>query len=122
MKKTILICGDRHWDDKEYIRRVIHDHNPDEVIVGDGSGADVLARQCCLEDRVTVTVYEAFWAKFGNAAGPIRNRHMLDMKPDLVIAFHDDLSSSKGTWDTICEAKRRKIPFLVVSHGYQRSI
>lgn len=118
MNKIILICGDRHWDDKEYIRTVIRNQMPNEVIVGDASGADKLAERCCLEDGFTVTTFNAEWDKYGDGAGPIRNRKMLDVKPTLVIAFHDDLFKSKGTWDTICEAKRRGIPFMVVNHGY----
>ena len=35
---------------------------------------------------------------------------MLDPNEDLVLAFHEDLSKSKGTIDTICEANRRGIP------------
>jgi hypothetical protein len=34
---------------------------------------------------------------------------MLDLKPDLVIAFHEDLNVSKGTMDCILEANRRGI-------------
>lgn len=59
--------------------------------------------------------YPADWKAFGKGAGPIRNRKMYDAeKPELVIAFHSDitLSASKGTKDmveyalfrgTICE-------------------
>jgi hypothetical protein len=40
---------------------------------------------------------------------------MLDTKPDLVIAFHEDIESSKGTKDCIKEARRRGIAVDVVS-------
>lgn len=52
----------------------------------------------------------ADWTTYGKAAGPIRNRQMLDLNPDIVIAFHNDITSSKGTKDTVTEAKRRGIP------------
>jgi hypothetical protein len=46
-----------------------------------------------------VIAMPADWANHGKAAGPIRNRKMLDLKPDLVLAFHADLTNSKGTKD-----------------------
>ena len=42
---------------------------------------------------------------------------MLDQKPDLVLAFHDDLGKSRGTADTVGEAKRRGIPVEHVFHS-----
>lgn len=45
---------------------------------------------------------EAAWHNYGKAAGPRRNRKMLDeYDPDLVVAFHDDLDASKGTKDMV---------------------
>lgn len=49
--------------------------------------------------------FPADWERNGRAAGPIRNRQMLDGKPDLVIAF----PGGKGTADMVAEAKRRGI-------------
>lgn len=112
----LLVCGDRNWLDKELIRSTIRDKMPDLVIVGDARGADLLAYDCCKEDGFTVISADAKWWKYGLAAGPIRNREMLDLKPSLVLAFHDDLARSKGTIDTVTEAKRRGIKVQVVSH------
>jgi ABC-type Fe3+-hydroxamate transport system substrate-binding protein len=113
----MLITGDRHWRDKELIRSMIRDKMPDLVIVGDAKGTDILAYECCKEDGFTVISADAKWWKYGDAAGPIRNREMLDLKPDLVLAFHDDLAHSKGTKDTVTEAKRRGIKVQLISHN-----
>ena len=109
----VLICGDRNYSNKEKIRNVIRNLMPDEVITGGASGADTLAEQCCKEDGFKVHVEKAKWELYHRAAGPIRNRKMLDMKPDLVVAFHSDLSKSKGTKDTVTEAKRRCIKVIL---------
>jgi hypothetical protein len=61
-----------------------------------------------------VRAFPADWNRFGPAAGPIRNRLMLDENPDLVIAFHSDLSNSRGTADTVTEARSRKITAEVI--------
>ena len=43
----------------------------------------------------------ADWKKYGKSAGPIRNREMLKMDPDIVLIFHDDPKNSKGTKDCV---------------------
>jgi hypothetical protein len=53
--------------------------------------------------------YPADWDKYGPAAGPIRNRQMLDTGVDLVIAFRVEGVPSTGTDDCTAEAKRRGI-------------
>ena len=92
------------------------DPTTDTVLHGMARGADSLAARAAYELGISVIGFRARWEKFGKAAGPIRNREMLDEKPDLVIAFHDDLESSKGTKDCVEEARRRGIPVEVISH------
>lgn len=53
----------------------------------------------------------ANWEAFGAAAGPVRNRWMLDLEPDLVIAF----PGGKGTKNMIEQAKKRGVPVMVIS-------
>lgn len=60
-----------------------------------------------------VLPFPADWSRYGRAAGPIRNRQMLDQKPSLVLAFHSDIAHSKGTADTVREAQRRRITTVV---------
>lgn len=90
-----------------------------EILHGACRGADLLAARMALamnetgEKAFIVRPFQANWRKYGKAAGPIRNRKMLDEKPDLVIAFHADLSRSRGTKDCVEEALRRG---LKVSH------
>ena len=50
----------------------------------------------------------------GKAAGPIRNREMLrDGGPEMVAAFHTDLSQSKGTLDMVRIARSAGVPVKV---------
>jgi hypothetical protein len=57
----------------------------------------------------------ADWTKYGKAAGPIRNQEMLDMDPDLVLAFHSDLDNSKGTKDMVARARKKGVKVIVIS-------
>lgn len=87
----------------------------DTIIVhGVARGADTIAGEVAKKLGMSVEEYPADWKKFGRSAGPIRNRVMLDTKPDLVIAFHNNIEESKGTKDCVTEARRRGIPTEVV--------
>jgi len=85
------------------------------LIEGGAPGADSLAREYAIRANWAYTEVPAIWRLHGKAAGPIRNRQMLDMGPELVIAFHHDYQNSKGTKDCVEEAKRRGIPVEIIS-------
>jgi len=108
----ILITGSRDWTNKKVIMRELTALLTDErhiFIHGNARGADKIGAECALELGMDVRAFSAEWDKYGLKAGPIRNRQMLDEKPDLVLAFHDDILSSKGTKDCYFEAKARGI-------------
>jgi len=86
-----------------------------EVIHGNAAGADRLGASCAIELNIPIRSFPANWSAYGRAAGPIRNRQMLDEKPDLVLAFHSNIEASKGTKDCITEAAKRGIPVKLVS-------
>jgi hypothetical protein len=80
---------------------------PSQYIEGEAKGADSLARDVALELGFKVLSFPADWDKYHRAAGPIRNRQMLtEGKPDLVLAFHQDLTRSKGTKNMVTLARR----------------
>lgn len=112
----VLVCGDRFWADKEKIRERLSKFPIGTTIIhGAARGADSLAAIVAARLGFKIMAFPADWKKYGNAAGPIRNRLMLDQNPELVIAFHADLANSKGTKDTVIEGKRRGIPVELIS-------
>ena len=112
----ILICGDRNWIDKNKIYSRVSKLNctEDIIITGGARGADFLANIVARDLKFNTIVKMADWQKYGRSAGPIRNRQMLDLKPDLVIAFHSNIEQSKGTKDCITEASKRGIKVEVI--------
>lgn len=117
----ILVCGSRVWTSEEIIRRhlktaVAHHHlHPIVVIHGGAAGADTIAEAVALEHGWKVVKVPADWGAYGKSAGPIRNREMLDLKPDLVLAFATpSLAASRGTLNCVTEARLRHIPVRVV--------
>lgn len=120
----VLISGARYWSDGFMVDVIVSgllghaaDGNEKLVILhGAARGADSLADTWRAAVGVEVVPFRAAWETHGRAAGAIRNRQMLDEKPDLVVAFHDDLAMSKGTRDCVNEAERRGIPTWHIRH------
>jgi len=117
----ILICGDREWDNLSVIRKVV-DGLPkgSTVIQGGCRGADRMAAALARGTGLRVEEYPADWKTYGKMAGPIRNSQMLDQEPIIVIAFHNDISKSKGTKNCVESAKKRGIKVKIITedkHG-----
>ena len=112
----VLICGDRNWTDKETIQKYIPTLPPSSVVIqGMCIGADKIARRYAILHDFEVLDFPADWNKYGRAAGPIRNKRMLTAgKPDLVVAFYNNILESKGTKDVIEQASKRGIPHKII--------
>lgn len=111
--KIVLVCGNRKWLNRSLIEsKLIRFYKDTKIIHGGATGADSLAGSIAEHLGYKVTVFRADWEAHGCAAGPIRNRKMLDTKPDLVLAFYH--GPCKGTADCVAEAMRRGIPVELV--------
>lgn len=115
----VLICGDRNWTDEETIHAYIHTLPPQSVVIhGDCRGVDRMAGKLAVEHGHSVMAFPAKWGKFGRSAGPIRNRQMiLDGEPELVVAFHNNLTESKGTKNMIEQADKAGIESIPYKSG-----
>lgn len=118
----ILVCGDRHWDNRAAIAAKLRAYaniwvgsvEGLTIIEGGANGADTLAGEVARGLGLELEVYEAEWKKYGRAAGPIRNAAMLASGVDLVLAFHHDLEASKGTANMVRLATRAGVPVVIV--------
>jgi len=112
----VLVCGSRNWSAIAPIEARLMELPSDTLIIhGAARGADTIAGSIAIKLKLDVETYPAHWGQYGKGAGPIRNRVMLDQRPDLVIAFCLDYATSKGTKDCIDEAVRRGIPTEIIS-------
>lgn len=105
----VLVCGDRNWTNEAIISKVLDELKDDIEIIIDGHcrGADQIAHAWAKRNGIDSACHPAKWEEFGIAAGPIRNSFMLKTeKPDLVIAFHNDIHHSKGTRDMVRKAMK----------------
>lgn len=120
----LLVTGSRDWTNKEAIKQVLGQFCEGEVVTlmhGDCRGADRLSEEALREleaegvlEVMDVERYPADWGLYGRAAGPVRNKRMVGMGPDLVLAFHENLKESKGTADCVRKAKAADIRVVVV--------
>jgi hypothetical protein len=111
----VLVCGDRNYMDvgkvENFLLKMKNEYSDLYVITGDCSGADSFAKSVCIKHDIKYKVFKANWNEHGRAAGPIRNKEMLDHlistdnamdnKNLNVVAFHDDVENSKGTKNMI---------------------
>jgi len=113
----VLVCGDRHWQDSQLLTQWLDQIAPSCVIEGEAKGADSMGRDYALKLGIAVERYPADWKRFGLGAGPKRNQQMLNEgKPQLVLAFHDDIANSKGTKDMIKRAQQASVTVWLISH------
>ena len=116
----VLVCGSRGWQNYLEIHNALKglvigqrwEHRPDRIIVihGGARGADLMAHRAAEALNCPVEEYPADWDKHGRAAGPIRNKQMLDTGIDLVLAFTTAWPPTPGTANMIKIAAEKMVP------------
>lgn len=118
----VLVCGGRHYglvgrgkslreacDERRDLTIYLSGLHADTPITcvmhGGATGADSCAGQWAKTQGLPVEVFPADWTTHGRAAGPIRNRVMLDQQPALVVAF----PGGAGTRNLVKQAATRGI-------------
>lgn len=122
----VLVTGSRDWQGIGVVRRALDEvlailpHDQPLVVAHGGcpTGADIMAKAwalttftpACTNDfeRVTEEPHPAAWHVHGNAAGPIRNKAMVDKGADICLAFIRN--GSRGASHTAALAEQAGIP------------
>jgi len=116
--ETWLICGGRAFVDKGMFEKSMNDlmHNfgyPSRIVHGAATGADSMADDLGNRLAIRVSRFPANWKSHGRAAGPFRNRDMLAVKPDKVIAF----PGGRGTQDMVKRARKAKVMVIEIQYA-----
>lgn len=98
------------------------------LIHGDARGIDRMSEGATEGLDRRVERFPADWDTHGKSAGPIRNAQMLNRVMELqdegytvsVFAFHNDITSSKGTLDMATRARKAGIPLSVINSSGKR--
>lgn len=133
----ILVTGDRNWTNAVSVGHAIlkvvegfGETDPGNVTIVHGAarGADSIAGYAASMFDMVEKSYPAHWGHtkdcppdckrmVGRPAGVIRNQQMLDENPDIdiVLAFHPNLSESKGTKDMIKRVEKSGIEYHLIT-------
>lgn len=116
--KVVLICGSRDWTDRTPIENWLigHTSEGDVLVVGGAKGADTIAKDIGERRGLVVAECKAPWAYYGRSAGPIRNRAMIALRPEIVVAFKCG-NTSIGTDNMLNYATLNGVPTEVYIDG-----
>lgn len=121
METRIIVCGGVHFNDYEdFINKMdplVESYENVTLISGHAKGADTLAEKYASEKGIPIKVFPAEWTKYGKAAGPIRNRAMLDYAKEqnpVVVAFWN--GKSRGTGNMIKQAQKAGVECRIFLH------
>jgi len=99
----IAIIGSRSFQDYDLVQAVLSEYSPTQIISGGAKGADSLAERFAAENNIEKLIFYPDWDLHGRAAGPIRNKLIVDAA-DFVLAFWD--GASRGTKSSIDYANK----------------
>lgn len=107
---VVVVCGNLDWADRVPIEKRLRKLAAGSVVIhGDARGADrmagAIARELGLEERQ----FPAEWKRYGRGAGPVRNKAMLEQKPDFVLACFGPQGPDLGTRNMMRQTERREI-------------
>ncbi len=110
----VLVCGGRYYADADRVSHVLTaayaQYGITLLIEGGAPGADRMARVWAQRKGVHVATVDALWHSYRKRAGPLRNAAMLQLKPDMVIAF----PGHEGTADMMKQAREAGVPVIEV--------
>jgi len=115
----VLVCGGRDYRKYDYLKTVLSALQVVEapfscIMHGAATGADTMAGTYAARHNILVEEYRADWKGHGTAAGPIRNKQMLEEgKPDLVVAF----PGGSGTAHMVKIAKAAGVRVIEIKEG-----
>lgn len=81
------------------------------IINGGAWGADTLSTEWAKDRNVPYEIFPADWKKYNFAAGPIRNKQMIDSKLHFLIAF----PGGNGTRNMIYQCIKNNIRVHIVN-------
>ena len=112
----IVVTGGRGYEDFDMVARVLDSLDPDEVYVGDcPTGVDAITLQWCQVSKVKRQRFKARWTEFGRAAGPRRNREMLNAAVEDEVKILVAFPGGKGTKD--CTYAATRLDMIVLRVG-----
>lgn len=109
MGRRIAVTGGRNFCNEPLVNwafRTIRLGVGDVLVHGACRGADTICARVAQLYGAETDAHPADWKKHGKAAGPVRNREMLNSNVDMLIAF----PGGKGTFNAVMTAYSLGVP------------
>lgn len=106
------------WDQQNLVLEVLRSLSPKPTLIieGEARGADTICKVIAIYMGIPVQKCPADWKTYGKKAGAIRNQQMLDLNPDLVVAFHPETGITPGTRDMVTRANVKGTPVQIYTY------
>ena len=107
--RRIAVAGSRHSVNELLVRWAFRELGigvGDTIVHGACAGADRMCAMVARSFGADTEAHPAEWKKYGKAAGPIRNRQMLESGVNLLVAF----PGGRGTNNAVMTARDLGIP------------
>lgn len=111
MDTRVIVCGCKDFKDRDFcfskLDEILPGYDNPEIVSGHAKGADAFGEDYAKQHSLPLQIFPAEWNRYGRAAGPIRNRAMLQYaleKKPLIIAFWN--GTSRGTKNMISQAEK----------------
>ena len=120
LNMRILVVGDRHWNCAELagqiVNRLLARYGPNLVIIHGGEpGVDQAVALACQELGVLVEARLVNWHQTGLPTIGTKNRELIKAAPELCVAIHQSIETSKRTRDCVQQALQARIPTFLIA-------
>lgn len=108
----VIIAGSRNVKDYSLVVQSVQRSGFDitEVVCGGATGPDTLGEQWAINNNIPVKHMPADWNRYGNSAGPMRNRQMAEYADAAIVIWDGE---SRGSRNMIENMIRRKKPYYI---------
>lgn len=108
----VIIAGTRTVKDYKLVVQAVErsGYNITEVVSGCATGVDTLGEQWARANNIPIKEMPADWSRYGNSAGPQRNRAMAEYADAAIVIWDGE---SRGSRNMIENMIRRKKPYYI---------
>lgn len=120
----LIIAGSRHFNfSHEFleilINKMIGPFHPDEIVSGGATGIDSSGEDLADRKNITLKRFPADWDKHGKAAGPIRNKEMVEYADALILIWDGESRGSANMKQEMLKLDKPVYEVILKVYNYE---